>query len=50
MGRTGGALEVTIQDEGPGFDLERYMKLDKAWLIDARGSGVMFASATLELQ
>lgn len=50
VGRIGGALEVTIQDEGSGFDFERYMKLDKARLFDAHGRGVMLASATLELR
>ncbi len=48
--RRKGLLEVTITDEGPGFDYRRYMKLDKSRLFDSHGRGVLMAAATLALE
>jgi hypothetical protein len=48
--RTRKTLNVTVQDEGAGFDFERYMMLDKERMFDSHGRGVLMASATLDLQ
>lgn len=45
-----GFVEVTIRDEGPGFDFERFMTMDDERLFDAHGRGVLMASASLELE
>ena len=42
-------LVVKIIDQGPGFDFERYMTMDKKRLFDSHGRGVLMASATLDL-
>jgi hypothetical protein len=48
--RAPGVMIVTIRDEGPGFDYERYMTLDKNRLFDSHGRGVLLASSTLNLR
>jgi CheY-like chemotaxis protein len=47
--RVPGTLVVRIKDQGPGFDFERYMTLDKKRLFDSHGRGVLMATATLDL-
>jgi CheY-like chemotaxis protein len=48
--RTCDTMKVTVQDEGTGFDFDRYMTLDKKRMFDSHGRGVLMASATLDLQ
>ncbi len=47
--RVANALEITILDEGKGFDFERYLVLDKSRLFDAHGRGILLASTMLQI-
>ncbi len=42
-------LRITIQDEGQGFDYERFLVLDRGRLFDAHGRGILLASNTLDV-
>ncbi len=48
--RTRKIMKVTVQDEGAGFDFNRYMTLDKKRMFDSHGRGVLMASVTLDLR
>jgi phosphoserine phosphatase RsbU/P len=43
-------VTVLIEDEGPGFDYSRYMKLDESRVFDNHGRGIALAGSVLELQ
>ena len=43
-------VTVLIEDEGPGFDYSRYVKLDEARVFDNHGRGIALAGSVLELQ
>ena len=47
--RTSDGLQVMIADEGPGFDFEKYLILDRERLFHTHGRGVLLASSTLDL-
>jgi CheY-like chemotaxis protein len=44
------ALLVEIEDEGRGFDYNRYLKIEESRLFDNHGRGIAIAAATLNLQ
>ena len=39
-------LNVTITDEGQGFDWQQYMKLDPARVFDNHGRGIAFSDGS----
>jgi DNA-binding response OmpR family regulator len=43
-------VTVLIEDEGPGFDYSRYIKLDESRVFDNHGRGIALAGSVLELQ
>jgi len=43
-------LTVLVEDEGPGFDYSRYVKLDESRAFDNHGRGIALAGSFLELQ
>ena len=43
-------VTVLIEDEGPGFDYSRYVKLDESRAFDNHGRGIALAGTFLELQ
>jgi DNA-binding response OmpR family regulator len=43
-------VTVLIEDEGPGFDYSRYVKLDESRAFDNHGRGIALAGSFLELQ
>jgi DNA-binding response OmpR family regulator len=43
-------VTVLIEDEGPGFDYSRYMRLDESRVFDNHGRGIALAGSVLELQ
>jgi DNA-binding response OmpR family regulator len=50
MRRIGHNLEVEIQDEGPGFNFERYMQIDESRLFDNHGRGIAIARSALNVE
>lgn len=48
--RESDTLSITIKDQGPGFDFEKYKTIDEARLFDLHGRGVLVASTTLDLE
>lgn len=45
-----GALRVEIEDEGNGFDFNRYLRIEESRLFDNHGRGIAIAAATLNLR
>lgn len=43
-------LHVEIEDEGKGFDHERYLTIDESRLFDNHGRGIAIAAASLNLR
>lgn len=43
-------MDVTVRDEGQGFEYERFLTMDEERLFDAHGRGVMMAASTLEIE
>jgi CheY-like chemotaxis protein len=43
-------LHVEIEDEGNGFDYNRYLRIDESRLFDNHGRGIAIAAATLNLR
>jgi len=43
-------VTVLIEDEGPGFDYSRYMRLDESRVFDNHGRGIALAGSVLDLQ
>jgi len=41
--RQHGAIEITIRDEGPGFDPEPFLTIDPARVFDSHGRGIAIA-------
>lgn len=45
-----GTLRVEIEDEGKGFEYNRFLKIDETRLFDNHGRGIAIAASTLNLQ
>ncbi|HCA81802.1 MAG TPA: response regulator receiver protein [Bacteroidetes bacterium] len=43
-------LRVEIEDEGNGFDYDRYLRIDESRLFDNHGRGIAIAATTLNLR
>ena len=43
-------MTVLIEDQGPGFDFRKYLKLDGTRLFDNHGRGIAIANSCLELE
>lgn len=43
------AMEIEIEDEGPGFDFEPFLTLDRARLFESHGRGILMANAALDI-
>jgi DNA-binding response OmpR family regulator len=50
MKRLDGQLQIEIEDQGPGFDFERFLTIDKSRLFDNHGRGIAIAASALNLQ
>jgi DNA-binding response OmpR family regulator len=50
MRREGTNLRVEIEDDGPGFDFERYMQIDETRLFDNHGRGIAIARSALDVE
>ena len=48
--REGANVRVEIEDQGPGFDFERFMQIDGARLFDNHGRGIAIARSALNLE
>jgi CheY-like chemotaxis protein len=45
-----GQLEIEIEDRGPGFDYERFLRIDESRLFDNHGRGIAIALASLDVR
>jgi len=43
-------IEIVIEDQGPGFDFERWVKFDESRVFDNHGRGIAIAMASLNIQ
>jgi len=43
-------LQIEIEDQGTGFDFERYLSIDQSRLFDNHGRGIAIAMASLNVQ
>jgi phosphoserine phosphatase RsbU/P len=43
-------LRIEIQDQGPGFDFERFMTIDESRLFDNHGRGIAIARSALNVE
>jgi DNA-binding response OmpR family regulator len=43
-------LQIQIEDQGTGFDFERYTRIDQSRLFDNHGRGIVIAMASLNVQ
>jgi CheY-like chemotaxis protein len=43
-------MTVLVEDEGPGFDYERYLQFDESRVFDNHGRGIAMARTSLDLQ
>jgi DNA-binding response OmpR family regulator len=50
MSREGKTMQIEIEDEGPGFDFERYMRVDESRLFDNHGRGIAIARSALDVE
>ena len=50
MRKEGSNLRVEIEDEGPGFDFERFMQIDESRLFDNHGRGIAIARSALNVE
>ncbi|HTY36302.1 MAG TPA: response regulator [Bacteroidota bacterium] len=48
--RVNGSMEVEIQDQGPGFDYQRYLTIDESRLFDNHGRGIAIARSALNVE
>ncbi len=48
--RLGGNLQVQIEDQGSGFDFQRYLRIDESRLFDNHGRGIAIARAALNIE
>ena len=45
-----GNLFVEIEDQGPGFDFERFLTIDESRLFDNHGRGIAIAGSSLDVR
>jgi len=50
LSRHAHGVTVLIEDEGPGFDYSRYIKLDESRVFDNHGRGIALAGSVLQLR
>jgi CheY-like chemotaxis protein len=50
MKRVGGNLQIEIEDQGSGFDFQRYLKIDESRLFDNHGRGIAIARSALNIE
>jgi CheY-like chemotaxis protein len=50
MKRLDGNLRVEIEDQGSGFDYQRYLRIEESRLFDNHGRGIAIARATLNVE
>lgn len=50
MKRVDGSLQIEIEDQGSGFDFERFLKIDESRLFDNHGRGIAIARAALDVE
>ena len=50
MKREEGNLKIEIEDQGPGFDFERYLKIEESRLFDNHGRGIAIARSALNVE
>ncbi|MGA3245510.1 MAG: response regulator [Bacteroidota bacterium] len=50
MKRMDGNLQIEIEDQGPGFDFQRYLKIDESRLFDNHGRGIAIARSALNVE
>ncbi|MCX6134349.1 MAG: response regulator [Ignavibacteriales bacterium] len=50
MKRVGSNLQVEIEDQGTGFDYQRYLSIDESRLFDNHGRGIAIARAALNIE
>ena len=50
MKRVEGNLLIEIEDQGPGFDFERYLKIEESRLFDNHGRGIAIARSALNVE
>jgi DNA-binding response OmpR family regulator len=50
MKRDGNNLRIEIEDQGPGFDFERYAQVDESRLFDNHGRGIAIARSALKVE
>ncbi len=43
-------LQIEIEDQGPGFDFERFIRIEESRLFDNHGRGIAIAASVLNLQ
>jgi DNA-binding response OmpR family regulator len=48
--RLNGSLQIEIEDKGPGFDFQKYLRIDESRLFDNHGRGIAIAASSLNLQ
>jgi CheY-like chemotaxis protein/anti-sigma regulatory factor (Ser/Thr protein kinase) len=48
--REGNTMTVVIEDQGPGFDWEQYLKMDEVRVFDNHGRGIAIANSYLKLE
>ena len=50
MKRVEGNLLIEIEDQGPGFDFGRYLKIEESRLFDNHGRGIAIARSALNVE
>jgi CheY-like chemotaxis protein/anti-sigma regulatory factor (Ser/Thr protein kinase) len=50
MKRVDGNLKIEIEDQGPGFDFERYLRIEESRLFDNHGRGIAIARLALNVE
>ena len=45
-----GAIEILIEDDGPGFDYSRFTTYDASRTLDPHGRGILLARAMFEVE
>ena len=50
MKRVGTNLRVEIEDEGEGFDFERFLQIDESRMYDNHGRGIVIARSALNVE
>ncbi len=48
--RTMGSVDVSIQDQGPGFDYQDFLEFDPKRLYDSHGRGIFLANSMLDIE